>query len=345
MLNDVKYNKLSNQDVGISILRIILCFSVIQVHFPVNNSTFVDKLIGLCGGLAVPCFMFISFYLFEDDLFHLNISKIKNRIIRLYIPVVFWNSIFIIAKDAYSIFTTKQFDFKINQIIMSMLFSHVSGLDEPLWFLISQIFILIILVILFLYMNNESSKIFILILISLFTFYLEYSGLSYYLFGSAVWEVKFTLGRTIECMPYAASGILFSYFHNNFKGKNKIYLLVILFSITYITKKYIPYVEGFYYNGLYLLFAANFICVAFIDFPIALPREWHIMINYIGARTMGVYCSHILVGNLINRLFGNQSFYGSPFLDSLIFIACLIISILLYQLTKLKKWHWISNVT
>lgn len=55
-------NRYYKQNAWISILRVFMCLVVIQGHFGTNNETLVQKFLNFGVSLAVPCFMFLSFF-------------------------------------------------------------------------------------------------------------------------------------------------------------------------------------------------------------------------------------------------------------------------------------------
>lgn len=60
--------KYSKHNAWISLLRIFMCIVVIQDHFGTSGTTILQKGVGFFGALAVPVFMFISFYFMVNDL-------------------------------------------------------------------------------------------------------------------------------------------------------------------------------------------------------------------------------------------------------------------------------------
>ena len=83
----------------VSLLRIFMCFVVVRDHFLPTGDTITQKIVGEFGFIAVPCFMFISFYFMGEDLRQINTEKIKNRVLRLYVPVFFWTIFYFVCKN------------------------------------------------------------------------------------------------------------------------------------------------------------------------------------------------------------------------------------------------------
>ena len=82
--NNTNNNKRNKVNIGIEILRVILCFWVLTFHLYKNKNRKYCKILNTY--YHVPTFMIISFYL-TNKLFSIpNIIKIKQRIIRLLFP-------------------------------------------------------------------------------------------------------------------------------------------------------------------------------------------------------------------------------------------------------------------
>ena len=82
-------------NISFSILRIYLCFVVVNNHlFNATDSTNIFLLKFLKNMISVPIFFMMSFFLCHK-LFSLNDKKkIKNRLERLIIPYFLWPIIF-----------------------------------------------------------------------------------------------------------------------------------------------------------------------------------------------------------------------------------------------------------
>lgn len=342
---DTTYYKLNP---WVSLLRIFMCFVVIRDHFGTNGDTLAQKIVAQFELLAVPCFMFLSFYFMGEDIKLLKIEKIKNRLLRLYIPIFVWNIIYWVCKNLfYLIYNKKEQIIGINGLIEGLLFGHYSGLAFQLWFLFVQIIILLIVCIILSYVQNDKGKNYILLIMLLLCYIIEYMKINNELFDSSAYAIKYPMGRIIECIPYAIIGILYSW---NFKEKHiicQICFLLFCTVATIISRFYIPAPSGFGYSGVYLLFSSTAICV----FSFILPNVFfrgRILINYVGTCTMGIYCLHVLIGqwavaesSSINIL-KNILFVNTLIFDAIIFVTCLVITIFIRYLNRKLKWSWIK---
>lgn len=119
--------------------------------------------------IAVPCFFYISGYLFffniHDFNKHVYFSKLKKRIYTLLIPYLLWN-IFAIIIDFYNFSNEHCFSDNIIRTTNNLWYYFSNPLDYPLWY-VRNLIILSIVSPLFFYIANKWSKLFFLILILL----------------------------------------------------------------------------------------------------------------------------------------------------------------------------------
>ena len=81
----MKINKVKKNQ-GIEILRLFLCFRIVLLHCYTSNNRFINKLRG--NFFQVPCFFFMSFYFLYSTIDKKDISKMKSRLERLFIPYI-----------------------------------------------------------------------------------------------------------------------------------------------------------------------------------------------------------------------------------------------------------------
>lgn len=197
-------DRLKRQNPWISLFRIGLCIVVIQIHFPLNETSLLSRYLTMVSPYAVPCFMFLSFYFMSNDIMGLNRNKIKERLLRLYIPILFWNTVYFVILNLLGV------GVPIKKLIMSFMLAHGEGLCVPLWFLMAQLLDLIFIVIVFQYLPDEKARIIALGAILVLSFILLKTGIATELFESASYELKYPLQRTMQCIPYAVLGMLSS---------------------------------------------------------------------------------------------------------------------------------------
>ena len=77
------------KNLGLEILRAILCFWVVYDHCSKSSHNFLLKIL-FKKRFHVPSFMIMSFYFMQKTLILLNFKLLCHRIIRLMIPYLGW---------------------------------------------------------------------------------------------------------------------------------------------------------------------------------------------------------------------------------------------------------------
>lgn len=336
MRNIYKYK---NHNCWISILRIYMCFMVILLHFAPKE----DYLICYPSMFAVPCFVFLSFFLASNDFYELNWEALRKKVVRLVTPILFWNVVYhLIYNVGRDVLTRKTYNItELKKFFINILLNNGDG-NSPyqLWFLTVEVVLVVTIAFAFLIFRNKNV---VLLLLFILSFIYEYTGINYYLFGTAVAEVSSSLGRIIECLPFAVSGILFS----RYKDMRKDLLLFIWFAMLALSlfiNINVPQPKGFNYSGLYIALMSNVICMIVLSLPDLFVGKIRLLINFVGSCTMGIFCLHTLVGNCMLRFLYESPIYQTLGCDVLIFLLCLCISILIRWVNTKLNWKWMSYV-
>ena len=119
--NNNKNNNRNKANIGIEILRVILCFWILTFHLYKNKKRRKHCKI-LNTYYHVPTFMIISFYL-TNKLFSIpNIIKIKQRITRLLFP-------YLMLPIIKLLFSVRKISFKlfINRLFINLLVQYITG--------------------------------------------------------------------------------------------------------------------------------------------------------------------------------------------------------------------------
>lgn len=98
-------------NLGIEILRMILCFWVISFHFAGNTNKIKYKILNTF--YHVPTFMLISFYFSYNTFISNDITKCKKRLERLLIPYIIWPIIFLSISISFDSINIKQLHYLI----------------------------------------------------------------------------------------------------------------------------------------------------------------------------------------------------------------------------------------
>ena len=202
LLNSYKINNRIN--LGIELLRMILCLWVILFHYAGNKN---KKKKFLKTFFHVPTFMIISFYLTNKIFFTQNIIKIKQRLERLIIPFII---IPIIDLGIYIGLSEPKKILQFKNIIFILFLQYITGYKSYiiLWFVLNLIIITIFYVIIFYFFQKKS--IIILYLLIIISYWLQYSEINFNIF------IKYkscfsSLSHFIEMIPIASTGIILGY--------------------------------------------------------------------------------------------------------------------------------------
>jgi len=339
----------ANQNIWVSLLRILMCFVVVQIHFQTIRVTDMQIKIHYLDDVAVPCFMFVSFYYMAKAILNSDIEKFKSRLLRLYIPVLFWNTFYFVVKNIVSITVYGESYRNLRSLFISFFCSNFDGLANQLWFLIVQIFELIALFIFLQFGKSQKTKLVMLCSLLIITFVYEYWGIFYEFFAYGQYETRYTLGRSMECMPFAICGILF-YWLKNIRNAKLIYAIpVITLPLTYYFRHHGPDVSNWTwgYSGFYIFFFTLAICTLVFCLPVFKTEKLkpvNIAINWLGSLTMGVYCLHLLVGWALDiiasfhmDLFPTRFGRDTLVFDVIVFAISIVITILVkFVCSKLK---------
>lgn len=326
---------------GVHILRVILAFAVIMVHFPYGYS---DKFYSIplhnLMQCATPAFMFLSFLFMERHLSSPTFSSTKKRIVRLVWPFVIWGIATWVFFSAQKLFAGKEAD-GLQTLLWQLLTGHGYPIS-PLWYLAALIWITLLFSLLSFWLKEKA--IFAFLSLGLLCLVLQYTGLNYNFFKLFSYRFYFSYGRIAEMIPYAALGYIFAYEKAHFGSCEKLrpYILVVLlfFSLAFFGIDRKSPAPGFHYSGLFLLIGTT----CFASFFYLLPLQWlsekqKKVLTFLGAHTLGIYCMHYPVGCLLRTLFRKCHININLFvLCILIYIFCFflshLISLLPYKMTK-----------
>ena len=344
-------NDIKKYNIGIAILKIIMCFEVVFIHTKnisnISNSNLIVKLLFNFASSAVPVFMILSFIFTDFKKLTDDKSKFKNRLIRLLLPQIAWTIIyFVIYKIIDFRFSTNlinsNFDF-----FYQLLLGH--AYNKTIWFQIDLIFLTIIFGFIF-WLFDEKKAIKITIFLGILALFLQYSYINSRLFDNIIFKkdylkdyIIYPIGRITEMVPFAVLGILISHF-NVLKRLEKYrwYMIFIsLIGIIYLLNfNVFSYVPGYAYQGINLLFMGSLLIIIFYLLPLQILKDnLKKIIISISKKTMGIYFAHRLIATLIyvtklNNIFSIKE--GSLLSCVFIFVISYLV-ILLVCLIPSKK--------
>ena len=336
--------KYKNNNAWISMLRIFMTFHVVWIHFrPISYDSFLDRFLLFFVAVPVPAFMFISFFLMEEQLWEGNLLYIKKRIIRLIILVLFWNVIVFIYNNFWNvmvaIFHGKCIGFfSIGDMLESILFN--KGLTSQFWFINIQVLIIFTIFLLFKLIGNRKAIILLLVV----TFVYQYSGVNDSVIRAISENIGTVMKRFVGCVPVALCGILYARVMK-YKGyREKLVLLGVLLSLSLVTYKIVPLPPGDYYGGVFTTIISSVVCIIFLTIPDIISGNARIIINYLGSCMMGVYCLHFMVIDFLSIIFRDAMPQSRLFMQFFIYGFCLVLTVFLRIISVKIPWKWLSYV-
>ena len=295
-------NKCSNYNYGIALLKMLMCFEVILIHFWSEPSSILLTPFRILEEYAVPTFMFLSFYFSKNTFLTNDFSKAKKRFWKIIYPQIGWTVLYSIILISFQIRINLGISFY--DFLWQLFTGHSPKINPSMWFQSVLITLTFIFTLLFKYLNKKRSMSLILFL-TFASILIQHSGLNYKIFGSLRYELKYPLGRICEMIPYASTGFIIAYFdiYNRIKKKNTLVLTLFGFAILILLKnRYaLPSAPGFNYSH-----TSNLILVFFLaGFAYLLPLEQisdkiKIIIHFITRFTLGIYCMHRLVAFVLS---------------------------------------------
>ena len=293
---DNKSTNLNNKNInlGIQILRMILCFWVLCFHCLAKKKiNYFLFYITKTKFFHVPCFAFMSFYFSSKIFINRNIIKLKNRLERLLIPYILWPSIIFII---HNIIHKRKLSFNLLKLQLLLGRRYL----VPIYYLFSIIFITTLLFMISLFFKNH------FLLILLVVMYLSYIG-EYTIFNHKLFlnnyrnYIRMPIIDTISFFPLSCLGIIFAssnlmiFFKSNLKSS-----LFLSYLFIYFIFKYNTFVDIGGYNGIKYIFSSISFFVAFYLLPLEkIYILFQKIIKQITSYTNGIYCLHARMINLV----------------------------------------------
>jgi cytochrome c biogenesis protein CcdA len=210
------------QEYSISFMKIFFSYCVVCSHFynaetAIIKSSYAQSLFHRMQITAVPVFIIVSFFLTEKHYTEQRYDKFIQRIGRLLIPYWGWAFLYYIGYKVIDFFLGLSQMEQLNpslsykDFLLQLAFGSDRNLCPPLWYLFDLIFLTSVFWIINKYWGNYVW--YIIPTMGIFALCLQYSGINYHLFGNLVYEIRWTLGRIIEVLPYACIGTIMSHFN------------------------------------------------------------------------------------------------------------------------------------
>lgn len=293
-----------NYNYGLALFRMLMCFEVILMHYCMKSNLKIFHFFDMLKELAVPTFMFLSFYLTEKIFVNYENIKIKKRLWRVIYPQIGWTIIYWIITLLLQV--KADWGISFADLLWQLFTGHSAKLNPAMWFQVVLIILTLFFSIVFKYMSIKKG-ILILSILTLFSFWFQYTGLNYDLFTTLRYELKYPIGRFFETIPYASLGFFCAYFNIYEKIKKISPYHIVLFGIISLIVlfgvKIIPSAPGFGYSNNNNLFLVFFMVGFVYFFPFGkIPFKIRLMIKFITKYTLGIYCMHNLIGLFLNLI-------------------------------------------
>ena len=226
----------AQRNLGIEILRMVLCFRIILLHYYSGNNKYIINLKN--NRTHVSCFFFISFYYLYPIISKRNSEKMKLRLERLLIPFIIYPiSVWIINNFMFLVSKFNRFNrlLTLYELILNLLVGKgIFGIGV-LWFHFNLIFLSI-----FFFISSflfENYFLIIFQILASFSYIIQYSQLNYRFFKSYTVNIWMSIGNLIETFPISIAAFSFSssniisIFSNN-RIKSLSFFLFFLYLIT-----------------------------------------------------------------------------------------------------------------
>ena len=270
-------------NLGIEILRMILCFWVLSFHFLEKDKiNYLLFYITKTKFYHVPCFSFISFFFTNKIFFDRNVTKFKMRLERLLIPYIMWPLLIFVFNNVFQ--KTK---ITFHQLKIQILFGR--QFIVPLWFLFSMIFLSLLFFILSHIFKN--CFLFVIELLGFFSYITQYSNY-YKLLDNYNRNVKLPLLDTLSILPLTIISLIYALYKivEIFKANKE---KTIFFSclLIFFLFKYDIFLDLGGYNGIVNIFASILLFTVFYLLPLEnINPLFKRIIKQITSYTNGIYC-------------------------------------------------------
>lgn len=336
---NLDFNKINY---GFCLLKALMAFEVILAHFcnwdeynPVIVWPFRQMV-----SLAVSCFAIMSFYLMTDFFLKRDHSRFIQRIKRLAIPQIGWAFIYFFIYLLLNLLFHAGLTIKAIDLFWQMLTGHSMNLNPTMWYQFNVIIITALFY--FVFSKADDRKGFhTLIVLLVFSYFMQYSGINRALFGNLPFELKKSLGRILEVIPFAVIGFALKYLNIFEHLKKHRYIVMIICIVAFLVGFYIPWpeVKGFDYSG----FAKPYLSLCIVTFAYLAPFEYlntsiKKVIIKITDYTMGIYCSHRLIYTFLYTFAPGltlHSFEKCILIYVLCYIFCLLVQKIPSKIAKL----------
>ena len=326
----------SSYNLGISILKMIMCFMVIVSHIWGVNVVHDGPLgwVYYLREYAVPVFMILTFFFSEKMLDQLDAKKIGKRIVKLIVPLWGWAVIYWIFYKLLEEFLYPGYDLKVKDLFWQMFTGNSIYLNGTMWFQVDLI-VLTLLFALIIFVAQRFKNV-VFAILSFACVLLSYLGTLLVLFKLKS-ELVGCVGRFFEVLPMAVIGFMLAYYGILDKSR-KPWIATMVLGIVFLRflRYYKPFspvpVQTFDYAGFDKLAVALALIFVFNAPPLEkLPKAVHKIVEWVTKYTLGIYCMHRLVSNLLHYFISHRTWD----IETFTFIDCVVTYVLCYIISFL----------
>lgn len=317
-------------DYGIALLRLMMCFGVVCIHYWWKRSYFLGSgIIEYLMQFSVSIFMILSFMLEQHNFSH-GRAWLQTRLTRLLIPQVGWTIIYWMTYSLFDLLFGTEFVQPLD-FLWQLFLGHSPRVNTAMWF---QVVLIWLTILFYVIVNVFSSKRVrtILIMLSILVMIFEMAG-GLALFDSMRYEIKYPVSRMISMILFAAVGYLFSDFHLQRIIKSHrmlaggLSILVIFVDVQFGIYKIMPRLST---TGVPVCIVAVSIIVLVQCIPFErINNNIKSFLNVITKYTLGIYCIHNLVGTILISIINH---WKLP-VETYVFWECIVIYIVSYLLS------------
>ena len=331
--------KMKNRNLGIQILRSLLCFWILLNHCLNKNNNKKLCTILFKYRMHVPCFILIAFYFSNKIIISRNIINIKKRLERLLIPYFILPIIILIINNILYNYTSFSLFGRILNI-KDLFYQYLFGrkLIPVFWFQ----FYIIWSTLLFIIISFLFGKKFSIIIIHIFfiSYIIQYSNFNYKYFSNFSNQVKYSLGCFAEMLPISATGCIlssqntFSLINNKI---NAIYFSIICLFLIFFYDVF-KFIKSISFSGISLNVGSILLFIIFYLVPLNYIKSitFKNIISTLTNCTQGIYSLHITTMHILSKKIIIFK-YGSLKSCIFLYIFCYLISYFGYKLTKNNK--------
>lgn len=326
----------SGYNLGISLLKMLMCFLVIVSHIWGVNVTYTGPLGWLyyLREYSVPVFMILTFFFNEKTIDNLDGKKLGSRIVKLIVPLWGWAVIYWVFYKLLEEFLYPGYELRIRDLWWQMFTGNSIYLNGTMWFQVDLIVLTILFAIIAFLARKFKNAVFAIL--SWACILLQYSGTLLFIYK---WKSELVgcCGRFFEMLPMATIGFMLAYFGLLEKSRKNwiVTMLISIIAIRFLRydKPFAPVpVQTFDYGGLDKIAVGLALIFLFAAPPLEkLPKFVHKIVEWLTKYTLGIYCMHRLVSTLLHYFISHRTWD----IETFTFIDCVAVYVISYLISFL----------